>query len=193
MIVNMKRIAVFASGSGTNAQNIIEYFSKNNEVDVACILSNKKDAYVLERARKLGIESISFTRDEFYNSEFVLNYIEKRNIDLIVLAGFLWLIPEIIIRSFTGRIINIHPALLPKYGGKGMYGSNVHEAVFNNNDKVTGITIHYVNEKYDDGAIIFQDQVDLDSNESPDTIAKKVHTLEYEHFPLVIEKVLDLL
>jgi len=189
----MKRIAVFASGSGTNAQNIIEYFSKNNEVDVACILSNKKDAYVLERARKLGIESISFTRDEFYNSEFVLNYIEKRNIDLIVLAGFLWLIPEIIIRSFTGRIINIHPALLPKYGGKGMYGSNVHEAVFNNNDKVTGITIHYVNEKYDDGAIIFQDQVDLDSNESPDTIAKKVHTLEYEHFPLVIEKVLDLL
>lgn len=186
----MKKIAIFASGSGTNAQNIIEYFQGNRHVIVDSLWSNNENAYALIRAEKLGIETFTFSRNEFYDSLDVLEELTDRKIDMIVLAGFLWLVP----RSLTGEfpIINIHPALLPKYGGKGMYGSFVHEAVVGNKDKVSGITIHYVNERYDDGNIIFQASCDLDKKDTPAEVAQKVHLLEYEHFPRVIEEVLFL-
>ncbi|RPD91231.1 phosphoribosylglycinamide formyltransferase [Aureibaculum marinum] len=185
----MKRIVILASGSGTNAENIIKYFQKSKEVIVTQVLSNKKDAKVLERCERLNISNFSFNRDDFFNTDKVLNVL-KNNADLIVLAGFLWKIPEKIINAFEGKIINIHPALLPKYGGKGMYGDFVHKAVINNKEKETGITIHYVNENYDEGAIIFQAKVKVDAQDTFEDVAKKVHQLEYEHFPRVIEKVI---
>lgn len=185
----MKRIVILASGSGTNAENIIKYFQKSKEVIVTQVLSNKKDAKVLERCERLNISNFSFNRDDFFNTDKVLNVL-KNNADLIVLAGFLWKIPEKIINAFEGKIINIHPALLPKYGGKGMYGDFVHKAVINNKEKETGITIHYVNENYDEGAIIFQAKVKVDAQDTFEDVAKKVHQLEYQHFPKVIEKVI---
>lgn len=186
----MKKIAIFASGSGTNAQNIVEYFSANPSVKVQLILANKPDAYVLERAKNLGIPYFVFNRADFYNSEKVLNNLAENEIDFIVLAGFLWLIPENLIQKYPNKIVNIHPALLPKYGGKGMYGSKVHKAVHANGEQETGISIHYVNEKYDDGAIIFQAKTRIEKSDDPNSIAQKVHVLEYEHFPRVIEECL---
>ena len=186
--MNVKKIALFASGSGTNAQNIIEYFSDNEEVVVDSLWSNKPQAQALKRAEKLGIESVVFNREQFYNSDDVVNELRNRKIDLIVLAGFLWLIPEKLIRYFT--IVNIHPALLPKYGGKGMYGMNVHKAVVESGDFESGISIHYVNEKFDEGELIFQERCRISPNDSPDDVAEKIHRLEYKHFPIVIEKVL---
>ena len=185
----MKRVVILASGSGTNAENIIKYFQKSNVITITQVLSNKKDAKVLERAKNLNISTSSFTRDDFVNTDTVLNIL-KSEADFIVLAGFLWKIPKSIINAFADKIINIHPALLPKYGGKGMYGDNVHKAVVYNNEKETGITIHYVNENYDEGAIIFQAKVEVDKNDSFEDVAKKVHQLEYEHFPRVIEEVI---
>ncbi|KOH45531.1 phosphoribosylglycinamide formyltransferase [Sunxiuqinia dokdonensis] len=184
----MKKIAIFASGSGTNAQNIIEYFQGNRHVIVDSLWSNNENAYALIRAEKLGVESFTFTRDELYHSVDVLEELAERKIDMIVLAGFLWLVPKSLTEEFT--VINIHPALLPKYGGKGMYGNFVHEAVVKNKDKVSGITIHYVNERYDEGHIIFQARCDLDQGDKADDVAAKVHQLEYEHYPRVIEEVL---
>jgi len=184
----MKKIAIFASGSGTNAQNIIEYFQGNRQVVVDSLWSNNENAYALIRAEKLGVESFTFTREEFYHSIDVLEELSERKIDLIVLAGFLWLVPKYLTEEFT--VINIHPALLPKYGGKGMYGNFVHEAVVKNKDKVSGISIHYVNERYDEGDIIFQATCDLDLTDKADDVAAKVHQLEYEHYPRVIEEVL---
>jgi phosphoribosylglycinamide formyltransferase-1 len=186
--MNVKKIALFASGSGTNAQNIIEYFSNNERVIIDSLWSNKKDAYALTRAQNLGVKTFVFGRDDFYKSQQLMETLKKRKVNIIVLAGFLWLIPQNLIEKFT--IVNIHPALLPKYGGKGMYGMNVHKAVVNNKEKVSGITIHYVNEKYDDGKIIFQATCDVNENDSPEQVAQKVHKLEYEHFPQVIEKVI---
>jgi len=186
--MRQKRIAIFASGSGTNAQNIIEYFADNKYVVVDSLWANKPDAYALERAHKLGIETFVFKRDQFYKNTDITSTLNERKVDLIVLAGFLWLIPEYLIRDFT--IINIHPALLPKYGGKGMYGMNVHKAVVENMEKESGISIHYVNEKYDDGAIIFQATCPVLPDDSPEQVAAKVHALEYQHFPRVIEEVL---
>jgi phosphoribosylglycinamide formyltransferase 1 len=186
--MDIRRIALFASGSGSNAQNIIEYFSENELVEVNSVWSNNPNAYALERAKKFGIDTFVFTKDEFRNSNFVVETLKKRNIDLVILAGFLWLIPANLIRNF--RIINIHPALLPKYGGKGMYGLNVHRAVVENKDSESGISIHFVNEKYDDGEIIFQAKCTVLPTDSPEDVAIKVHQLEYKYFPEVIEKVL---
>jgi len=186
----MKRIIIFASGSGTNAQRITEYFQKKDFAKVTLILSNKKNAKVLERAKNLKIPSESFTKDELMNSEKILIILKNENPDLIVLAGFLLKFPEFILEEFKNKVINIHPALLPKYGGKGMYGMKVHEAVVANKETETGITIHYVNENYDEGAIIFQKSFLLSENETAETVASKIHELEYEFFPKVIEEIL---
>ena len=186
----MKKIAIFASGSGTNAQNIIEYFLGHQSISVPLVLSNKKDAYVHQRASSLGVASITFTREEFYQSSRVLEILAHSQIDFVVLAGFLWLIPENIIQQFAGKIINIHPALLPKYGGKGMYGRHVHEAVIENGEAESGISIHFVNEAYDEGDIIFQARCPVEKEDSPESLAKRIHKLEYEYFPKVIEEIL---
>lgn len=183
----MKRIVILASGSGTNAENIIKYFQKSNVITITQVLSNNKDAKVLERAKQLKISNSSFNKNDFFKTDNVLETL-KRNADFIVLAGFLWKVPEKIINVFKDKIINIHPALLPKYGGKGMYGQHVHKAVVANKEKETGITIHYVNENYDEGAVIFQAKVKVDKDDSFEDVAKKVHQLEYEHFPRVIEE-----
>lgn len=183
-----KRIALFASGSGTNAQNIIEYFSGNETVVIDSLWSNNPNAFALERAKKFGIKTFVFTKDEFRNTNIVVEKLQKRKINLIVLAGFLWLIPLNLIQNF--RIINIHPALLPKYGGNGMYGMKVHQAVVENKDFESGISIHFVNEKYDEGEIIFQAKCPVLPTDSPEDIAIKVHQMEYKHFPEVIEKIL---
>jgi len=184
----MKNIAVFASGSGSNAQNIAEYFQSSREIRVSLILANKPDAFVLERAKKLNIPSMVFTREEFYDSEIILQILKRNKIDFIVLAGFLWLVPGYLLEAYSRRMINIHPALLPKYGGKGMYGDKVHQAVINSGDKQTGITIHYVNDHYDEGEVIFQDYFDILPDDTAESIAQKVHKLEYKHFPRVIEE-----
>jgi len=184
----MKRIALFASGSGTNVENIANYFKGNSEIEIGLVLSNRKDAYVLERAKKQGIPSMVFNREEFYQSNIVVNQLLEYNIDFVVLAGFLWLIPTNLIQAFPKKIINIHPALLPKHGGKGMYGGKVHEAVVANHENESGITIHFVNEHYDEGDIIFQSSCEVLPTDSADDVASKVHTLEYEHFPKVIEQ-----
>lgn len=186
----MKRIAIFASGSGTNAQNIMHYFDTNRKVDVSLVLSNKADAKVIERAAKYNVPTVTFNRDEFYNSSKILDLLKDKDIDLIVLAGFLWLVPENILKAYPNKIINIHPALLPKYGGKGMYGMKVHEAVLANSDNETGITIHYVNENYDEGDIIYQAKCYAKRVKSADEIADRVHQLEYEYYPIIIEEII---
>ena len=185
----MKNIAIFASGSGTNAQNIAEYFKPDKNIRVSLILANKPDALVLERARKLSIPSLVFSRKDFYECDHVLNIIQEYKIDFIVLAGFLWMIPNNLLKAFPRRIINIHPALLPKYGGKGMYGDKVHQAVIQSGDKKTGISIHYVNDHYDEGEIIFRKSFDIQPGDTAESIAKKVHALEYKYFPVVIEEI----
>ncbi len=184
----MKRIAVFASGSGSNAQNITEFIQADTSVVVDCILCNNPKAQVLERAQNLHIPAFTFDRHQFYETNEIATLLRERSIDLIVLAGFLWLIPENLIQQF--RIINIHPALLPKYGGKGMYGMHVHNAVVANKEKESGISIHYVNEIYDEGKIIFQAKCEVLPDDTPEDVAKKVHQLEYEHYPKVIKKLL---
>lgn len=187
----MKRIAVFASGSGTNAENLINYFSNQKRATVSLVLTNKPDAYVIERARKLSVETRIFDRNEFYDSSNVLDLLKEKKIDFIVLAGFLWLVPADLIEYYRGRILNIHPALLPDYGGKGMYGSRVHKAVIMNGETKSGITIHLVNEVYDAGDIIFQASCDIDPNESPESLAQKIHQLEYKYFPEIVEDVIS--
>ena len=187
----MKRMVIFASGSGTNAENVIKYFQKTSLAEVTLVLTNKKDAKVLDRAKKLSIPAQNFTKNEFVNSDKIVTILKDENPDLIVLAGFLLKFPEFILKEFPNKVINIHPALLPKYGGKGMYGMHVHESVVKNKEAETGITIHYVNENYDEGAIIFQDRFILSENETAETVASKIHELEYEHFPKVIEALLN--
>jgi phosphoribosylglycinamide formyltransferase-1 len=186
----MKKIAIFASGSGSNAQKIIEYFNEKPVAMVDIILTNKRDAFVLERARNFHITSVTFTRDDFYRSDVILNLLSDRSIDLIVLAGFLWLVPDNLLRMFPNRIINIHPALLPGYGGKGMYGDKVHQAIIANREIFSGITIHYINERYDEGDIIFQAKCKVDVNDDAHSLAEKIHVLEHIHFPRVIEEVI---
>ncbi|MEN8226174.1 MAG: phosphoribosylglycinamide formyltransferase [Bacteroidota bacterium] len=184
----MKRIAIFASGSGSNAQKIIEHFSSNNNVEISLVLSNNEKAFVLQRAAKEGIPAYVFDRQLFYEGEQVHNILRDIGIDFIVLAGFLWLIPDNILKSWPDRIINIHPALLPKFGGKGMFGDRVHNAVIEAGEKETGITIHYVNEKYDDGKIIFQESFKILPGDTAESIAERIHVLEHKHFPKVIER-----
>ncbi len=182
------RIALFASGSGSNAENIIQYFSHSSEFEFPVIISNKSDAFVHERARKLNIPSITFSKDDFVKAEPVLAFLKEQRIDCIVLAGFLLKVPEILVQAYPHKIINIHPALLPKYGGKGMYGHYVHEAVAASGDTESGISIHYVNAHYDEGNIIFQAKCPVLPTDTPDMIAEKVHALEYEYFPRVIDE-----
>ena len=181
------RIAVFASGSGSNAQRIAEYFAGTGILELKAIYSNNADAYVLERARILGIPSVVFNRETFYNTTSVLEDLKSREIDWIILAGFLWLIPDYILHAFKQRIINIHPALLPAYGGKGMYGMKVHQAVIASAEPESGITVHYVNEHYDEGDIIFQARCAIHNRDTAETLAAKIHLLEYEYFPKVIQ------
>ena len=209
-------LALFASGNGTNAEAILKHFQKHDQVAVAMVLSNNPKALALERARKFNVQVRSFNRAQFHenlpagqaglptgqaglhtgqaglptgqHSNEVLTWLKDAGITHLVLAGFLWLVPESLIKAYPGRIINIHPALLPGYGGQGMYGRKVHEAVRNSGDKQTGITIHLVNEKFDEGKILFQMRCDIDPDDTPDTIASKVHVLEYRYYPSEIEK-----
>ena len=190
-LVYMKRIIIFASGSGSNAQQITEFFQDRKDAQVVQILSNKNTAKVLERANNLKISAFSFNRSAFYDTDQVLNLVKATQPDLIVLAGFLWLFPQNIIEAYPGKIINIHPALLPAYGGKGMYGANVHKAVVAAGEKESGITIHEVTSEYDKGTILFQAKTQLESDETPDSLAAKIHELEYEHFPRVIAEILE--
>jgi phosphoribosylglycinamide formyltransferase 1 len=189
----LPRIAIFASGTGTNAENIIHYFQKTKTAEVVLVLSNKPDALVLAKAEKLGVETLVFTKKEFYETEKIIDFLQNKNTDWVVLAGFLWLIPENLIQKFPNQIINIHPALLPKYGGKGMYGMNVHTAIWNAKEPETGITIHLVNPEYDKGEILFQTKTTLSPTDTPEQIAHKIHDLEQKYFPEVIEKkILDI-
>jgi phosphoribosylglycinamide formyltransferase 1 len=184
----MYHLAIFASGSGTNAENIITYFQNKPQISVSCICTNRPDAFVIERAKKFDLPVLVFNRDEFYNSGKILDYMLNHNIDWIILAGFLWLFPTHLIERFPDRIINIHPALLPKFGGKGMYGNHVHQAVIDQRETVSGITIHIVNREYDRGRTIFQATCPVNQDDTAETLAARVHKLEYEHFPRIIER-----
>ncbi|MBY0245074.1 MAG: phosphoribosylglycinamide formyltransferase [Sphingobacteriaceae bacterium] len=185
-----KRIAIFASGSGSNAQKIMEYFKNNNDFEVALVLSNQIEAYVLQRADRFEIPTYVFNRNEFYNTDTVESFLERSKIDLIVLAGFLWLIPEKLIKKFPNKIINIHPSLLPKFGGKGMYGDNVHQAVMQAKEPHGGITIHYVNQNYDEGEYIYQAKYAISETDNLDMIKFKGQQIEHLHYPRIIEEVI---
>lgn len=185
----MKRIAIFASGSGTNTQRIIEYF-RGNDVLVALVICNNPKADVIERAHRVNVPIQMIEKEKFYGSDLVVKKLQMEKIDLLVLAGFLWMIPQNILRAFPKKIINIHPALLPKFGGKGMFGMNVHKAVIDAGEKESGITIHYVNEKYDEGEIILQKKCSVTSDDTAETLAQKIHTLEYEWYPKTVEQLL---
>lgn len=186
----MKHVVIFASGSGTNAENLIRLFQNSKRAKVIQVLTNNPRAKVIERCNNLKVSCLCFNRTAFYESNDVINLLKASNPDLIILAGFLWKIPESILELFPDKIINIHPALLPKYGGKGMYGSHVHEAVIANKESKSGITIHYVNQNYDEGSIIFQAECLIDPSDSPDDLANKIHDLEMTHFPEVVQKLL---
>jgi phosphoribosylglycinamide formyltransferase 1 len=191
--MSKKNIAIFASGGGSNAQKMIDYFANSTTVNVALIVSNKADAGVLGIAERHKIPALVIQRSGFYQSEQLLDDLRSANIDFIVLAGFLWLIPPYLIQAFPQKMVNIHPALLPKYGGKGMYGMHVHEAVKAAGETETGITIHYVNEHYDEGDIVFAAQTAIGPEDSPADIAKKVQQLEHAHFPRVVEQLVTAL
>lgn len=185
-----KRIAIFASGSGSNAQKIMEHFKKHTDAEVAIVLTNNPEAYVLQRADNFEIPTHIFDKHEFYETDNVVDLLKNLNIDLLVLAGFLWLVPDTILANYPKRIINIHPALLPKYGGKGMYGDRVHKEVLANGDEESGISIHYVNEKFDTGEIIHQARFKIEKNDDLEIIKFKGQQLEHQYFPKIIEQVL---
>ena len=187
----MKHICIFASGSGTNAEKIIEHFKDSKLAQVSLIISNKADAGVMKVAGKYDLDTRLIERNLFYNTKNILQVLKKEKIDLIVLAGFMWLVPAYLVKAYPNKIINIHPALLPKHGGKGMYGMHVHEALIKNKEKQSGITIHYVNEKYDEGNIIFQVKCAVASNDTPESLAYKIHELEHENYAKVVEKILS--
>ena len=185
----MTNIAIFASGSGTNAEAIMEHFAASTTARVALLLSNRADAFALKRAERFGVPTAVFSREEFRDPEgAVARLLKEHHIEFIVLAGFLWLVPDYLTARYAGRIVNIHPALLPKFGGKGMYGHHVHEAVLAAGETQSGITIHLVNERYDSGDILFQATVPVSPDDTPDSLAEKIHTLEHRHFPTVIEQ-----
>jgi phosphoribosylglycinamide formyltransferase-1 len=186
----MKRIVIFASGSGTNAENIIKFFHNRDNVSVIQVLTNNPHAKVIERCKALNMSCLSFNKVALVHTNDVLELLKLKQPDLIVLAGFLWKIPKKILDHFPNKIINIHPALLPKYGGKGMYGMRVHQAILDNNEPETGITIHFVNENYDEGAIIFQEKCKVDPGDTINAISDKIHDLEMQHFPQIIESLL---
>ncbi len=186
----MKNIAIFASGSGSNARKIMEYFAPHAEVTVQLVISNREDAGVLEIATSFGVDTVVIKRKDFYETDDILSVLEKYEISLIVLAGFLWLVPAYLVEAYSGRILNIHPALLPKYGGKGMFGMHVHEAVKAAQESETGITIHQVNAHYDEGQVVFQARCEVTPEDTSTDIARKVQVLEHRHFPEVIDQVL---
>ena len=185
-----KRIAIFASGSGSNAQKIMEHFKRSTEVEIALVLTNNPDAYVLQRADNFEIPAHIFDKHEFYKTDNIIDMLKNLDIDLIVLAGFMWLIPKRLIAEYPGRIINIHPALLPKYGGKGMYGDYVHHAVIAAGETEGGITIHYVNENYDEGEYIYQAKYRIDKGDNLEMIKFKGQQLEHQHYPRIVEGII---
>ena len=188
MAVNL---AIFASGRGSNAKKIIEYFQNHSEVSVQLIVANRSNAKVLDLGSNYGIATQVLRRDPFYSSTTFLQDLEKGNIDYLILAGFLWLVPAYLVQAYPNRILNIHPALLPKYGGKGMYGMNVHQAVADAKESESGITIHYVNEHYDEGAIVFQASCAIEATDTAEQIAQKVLSLEHTYYPQIIEQVIQ--
>jgi phosphoribosylglycinamide formyltransferase-1 len=185
-----KRIAIFASGSGSNAQKIMEHFKKHLDAEVVIVLTNNPEAYVLQRADNFEIPSHIFDKNEFYKTNFVVEILKNLQIDLIVLAGFMWLIPENLLKAFPNKIINIHPALLPKYGGKGMYGDRVHHAVIDAKEEESGITIHFVDENFDEGEIIHQSRFRIEAGDDLEMIKFKGQQLEHLHYPKVVEQLL---
>jgi phosphoribosylglycinamide formyltransferase-1 len=185
-----KRIAIFASGSGSNAQKIMEFFKKHHEAEVAIVLTNNPEAYVLQRADNFEIPSHLFNRKEFYQSDEVVNILKNLQIDLVVLAGFLWLIPQNLLKAFPNKIINIHPALLPKFGGKGMYGDKVHQSILAAGETESGITIHFVNEEFDEGEVIHQSRFQIAKTDDLEMVKFKGQQLEHLHYPKVIEQLL---
>lgn len=184
-------LAIFASGSGTNAENIAQYFQNHPNIEVKLILTNNPKAGVVQRANQLKIDCLTFNREDFYKTNRVLSVLEQYQTDWIILAGFLWLVPQALISHYKNKIINIHPALLPKYGGKGMYGQRVHEAVIENNEVESGITIHTIDEEYDKGSIVFQITCPVNRDDTAETLANRIHHLEYEHYPKVIENLVS--
>jgi len=188
--ISAKRIIVFASGNGTNAINIYHYFRNNKNIEVSHIFSNNKKSKVLRRAHDLGIKCVHFEKEDLYDSPSLINVIKDIDPSIIAFAGFLLKVPESFLAAFPKQIINIHPSLLPKYGGEGMYGERVFRKILKNRDKESGITIHYVNEEYDEGEIIAQIKLELDNDEDLNSLEEKIHSLEYEHYPKVIEKLL---
>ncbi|WP_316797952.1 phosphoribosylglycinamide formyltransferase [Pedobacter frigidisoli] len=182
-----KRIAIFASGSGSNAQKLMEHFKRSNEIEIVLVLTNNPDAYVLQRADNFEIPSHIFDRHEFTKTDDVIDLLKNLDIDFIVLAGFLWLIPKNLIAAYPGRIVNIHPAILPKFGGKGMYGDNVHNAVIEAGESEGGITIHYVDENYDEGEYIYQAKYKIEKGDNLEMVKFKGQQLEHLHYPRVIE------
>lgn len=187
----MTNLAIFASGAGSNAEKIIEYFEGNDRIQVALVVCNKPTAGVLKIAEKHGISSILIEKEGFFSQNSCVSALKDHQIDFIVLAGFLWKVPDALVNAYRGKIVNIHPALLPKYGGKGMYGMRVHEAVIQAGETESGITIHYVDEHYDEGDIIFQAKCPIEPGDTPDILAQKIHVLEHRHFPVVIAELLN--
>lgn len=186
-----KRIAILASGSGSNAENIANYFANHKNIEVVLFISNKKDAYIHERAKKIGVPCFYFSGKQFRETTEIVDFLQQEQIDFIVLAGFLLKIPENLLKAYPKAIINIHPALLPKFGGKGMYGDYVHKAVVEAKETQSGITIHYINENYDEGEIIFQATCNVLPEDTPEQVAEKIHTLEYQFFPEIIESIIE--
>lgn len=187
-IVLMKNLVILASGSGSNAERIVEYFKDSTTINVSGIITNNPNAGVIDRAKRLGIRLDLITKSELEQPESQIKLLNQLNADFVILAGYLKKIPQAVISEYSGKILNLHPALLPKYGGKGMYGMNVHRAVIDNKEVTSGITIHLVNEVYDDGPILFQGKCSIDAGDTPETLVSKIHKLEYEHFPKVIEE-----
>ena len=185
------KIAILVSGTGTNAINIIEYFEKNSVADVALVVSNKTDALAVEKAQNKGVKTIVFNNESFKKNGIVLNYLKSESIDFIVLAGFLMKVPNDILHAYPNKIVNLHPSLLPKYGGKGMYGNHVHRAVIEAQESESGISIHFVNEEYDEGAIIFQAKVSVEKKDSVEVLAQKIRQLEHRFFPKIVEQVIS--
>ena len=188
-----KKIAILASGNGTNAENIIRYFRSRGTAEVSLVLTNRPTAYVLQRAASLGVPAFSFTRDEWADGRPILDVLQAHGVDFVVLAGFLARVPDNVLHAYPGRMVNIHPSLLPKFGGKGMYGDRVHQAVLEAGETESGITIHYTNEVYDEGVVVCQYHCPVLPGDTPETLAQRVHALEYEHYPRVIEELVQAL
>ena len=184
----LTNLAIFASGNGSNAENIYHYFSANPSIKINLLLTNNKNAKVIDRFRQYNVPIVIIDNSLANNGTFLINICDAFGIDLIILSGYLRTVPESLIEKYPNKILNIHPALLPKYGGKGMYGAKVHEAVISNNEKYSGITIHIVNQNYDAGEIIFQHKINVENTDNPDSLAEKIHKLEYEFYPKIIEE-----